>query len=101
MVDSGVTAFDPTGVDRTRSVGSARTLRVVLVAAHGVLALPDTTAPSRCCARPRRDLRGGTSMDPRQNDELVTALRAAARSMAGRRSLQDLEETLGQIVTSA
>ncbi|MDD7918118.1 GAF and ANTAR domain-containing protein [Actinomycetospora callitridis] len=40
-------------------------------------------------------------MDPRQNDELVTALRAAARSMAGRRSLQDLEETLGQIVTSA
>jgi hypothetical protein len=40
-------------------------------------------------------------MDPRQNDELVTALRAAARSMACRRSLQDLEETLGQIVTSA
>jgi hypothetical protein len=40
-------------------------------------------------------------MDPRQNDELVTALRRAARSMASRPSLRDLEETLGQIVTSA
>jgi hypothetical protein len=40
-------------------------------------------------------------MDPRQDDELITALRAAARGLASRRSLQDLEETLGQIVTSA
>ena len=40
-------------------------------------------------------------MDPRQHDDLVTALRSAARSMASRPSLRDLEETLGQIVTSA
>jgi ANTAR domain/GAF domain len=40
-------------------------------------------------------------MDSRQHDDLVTALRAAARGMAGRRSIRDLEETLGQIVTSA
>ncbi|WP_328305844.1 ANTAR domain-containing protein [Actinomycetospora sp. NBC_00405] len=40
-------------------------------------------------------------MDPRQHDELVTALRQAARGLASRRSIRDLEETLGQIVTSA
>jgi hypothetical protein len=40
-------------------------------------------------------------MDPRQHDDLVTALRAAARGLASRRSIRDLEETLGQIVTSA
>jgi hypothetical protein len=40
-------------------------------------------------------------MDPRQHDELVTALRRAARSMASRPSLRDLEVTLGQIVTAA
>jgi hypothetical protein len=40
-------------------------------------------------------------MDPRQHDDLVTALRAAARELAGRPSIRDLEETLGQIVTSA
>jgi ANTAR domain/GAF domain len=40
-------------------------------------------------------------MDPRQDDELMTALRAAARSMASRPSIRDMEETLGQIVTSA
>jgi hypothetical protein len=40
-------------------------------------------------------------MDPRQNDDLIIALRAAARGLAGRRSIRDLEETLGQIVTSA
>jgi hypothetical protein len=40
-------------------------------------------------------------MDPRQNDELVTALRAAARGLARRRSIRDLEQTLGEIVASA
>jgi ANTAR domain-containing protein/GAF domain-containing protein len=40
-------------------------------------------------------------MDPRQNDDLVTAMRAAARALAGRRSIRDLEQTLGQIVSSA
>jgi hypothetical protein len=40
-------------------------------------------------------------MDSRQHDELVIALRRAAGAMAGRRSIRDLEETLGQIVTSA
>jgi hypothetical protein len=38
---------------------------------------------------------------PEQNDKLVLALRTAARGMAGRRSMRDLDETLGQIVTSA
>lgn len=40
-------------------------------------------------------------MNPRHDDHLVTALRQAARGLAGRRSIRDLEETLGQIVTSA
>jgi hypothetical protein len=40
-------------------------------------------------------------MDPGQPDDLVTALRRAARGLASRRSLRDLEETLGQIVASA
>ncbi len=40
-------------------------------------------------------------MDPRQNDALVGALRAAARGLVGRRSIRDLEQTLGQIVDSA
>jgi ANTAR domain len=40
-------------------------------------------------------------MNTRQYDELVIALRAAARGLAGRRSLRDLEQTLGEIVTSA
>jgi hypothetical protein len=40
-------------------------------------------------------------MDPRQHDDLVVALRRAARVLASRRSIRDLEETLGQIVTSA
>lgn len=40
-------------------------------------------------------------MDSRQHDDLVTALRRAARGLASRRSIRDLEETLGQIVTAA
>ncbi len=36
-----------------------------------------------------------------QDDQLVVALRAAARELAGRRSIRDLEETLRQIVASA
>jgi hypothetical protein len=40
-------------------------------------------------------------MDPSQNDELVIALRAAARGLAGKRGIRDLEETLGQIVDAA
>ena len=40
-------------------------------------------------------------MDPGQDEQLVVALRAAARELAGRRSIRDLEETLRQIVASA
>jgi hypothetical protein len=40
-------------------------------------------------------------MDPRQNDELVIALRDAARRLARRRSIRDLEQALGDIVSSA
>ena len=40
-------------------------------------------------------------MDPAANDQLIVALRTAARELAGRRSLRDLEETLGQIVSVA
>jgi hypothetical protein len=40
-------------------------------------------------------------MDTGQDDQLVVALRAAARELAGRRSIRDLEETLRQIVASA
>ncbi|MFC5139271.1 GAF and ANTAR domain-containing protein [Actinomycetospora rhizophila] len=40
-------------------------------------------------------------MDSRDVEQLVTALRNAARQMAARRSMRDLEQTLGQIVTSA
>jgi hypothetical protein len=40
-------------------------------------------------------------MNPRQHDELVAALRAVARDVTGRRSIRDLEQTLGQIVNAA
>ena len=40
-------------------------------------------------------------MEPHQNDQLVVALRQAARGLAQRRSIRDLERTLGQIVSSA
>jgi hypothetical protein len=40
-------------------------------------------------------------MNPRQHDELVTALRAVARDLTGRRSIRDLDQTLGQIVSAA
>ncbi len=40
-------------------------------------------------------------MDTGQDDQLVVALRAAARELARRRSIRDLEETLRQIVASA
>ncbi len=40
-------------------------------------------------------------MHPDENDQLVVALRAAARGLAHRRSIRDLEETLGQIVAAA
>jgi ANTAR domain/GAF domain len=40
-------------------------------------------------------------MDSRQHDDLMTSLRTAARGLTGRRSIRDLEQTLGQIVTSA
>ena len=40
-------------------------------------------------------------MYPEENDQLVVALRAAARGLASRRSIRDLEQTLGQIVASA
>jgi hypothetical protein len=40
-------------------------------------------------------------MQPQQNEQLVVALRQAARELAGRRSIRDLEETLRQIVAAA
>ena len=40
-------------------------------------------------------------MHPDENDQLLIALRAAARTLSGRRSIRDLEGTLGQIVASA
>jgi hypothetical protein len=40
-------------------------------------------------------------MDTGHNDRLVVALRAAARELAGRRSIRDLEQTLEQIVAAA
>ena len=40
-------------------------------------------------------------MLPEENDQLVVALRTAARGLADRRSIRDLEVTLGQIVSSA
>ena len=40
-------------------------------------------------------------MSKEDHDDLTVALRAAARSMAARPSIRDLEQTLGQIVTSA
>jgi GAF domain-containing protein len=40
-------------------------------------------------------------MQPAQNDQLVVALRSAARTLGDRRSIRDLEETLGRIVTCA
>ena len=41
------------------------------------------------------------AMESHQNDQLVVALRHAARGLAQRRSIRDLEETLGHIVSSA
>ena len=40
-------------------------------------------------------------MRPHQNDQLLVALRHAARGLAQRRSIRDLEQTLHEIVTSA
>ena len=40
-------------------------------------------------------------MHPEEKDQLVVALRSAARGLATRRSIRDLEETLNQIVASA
>ena len=40
-------------------------------------------------------------MDTRQDEELVVALRTAARALARQRSIRDLEETLRQIVVAA
>jgi len=40
-------------------------------------------------------------MRPDQHEQIVVALGQAARDLAGRRSIRDLEETLGQIVASA
>jgi hypothetical protein len=40
-------------------------------------------------------------VDPEENDQLVVALRSAAHELAKRRSIRDLEVTLGEIVASA
>jgi hypothetical protein len=40
-------------------------------------------------------------MQPEQSDELVVALRGAARDLVARRSISDLEQTLGYIVAAA
>lgn len=44
---------------------------------------------------------GGIACIPEEHDQLVIALRAAAQGLAHRRSIRDLEETLGQIVSVA
>jgi hypothetical protein len=43
----------------------------------------------------------GATVHPDHDDQLVTALRTAARDLAQRRSIRDLEQTLRQIVASA
>ncbi len=43
----------------------------------------------------------GPHVDPQQHDDLVIALRSAARAMTQRRSIRDLEQTLQEIVSSA
>jgi hypothetical protein len=40
-------------------------------------------------------------MDSRQHDDLVAALRSAARALTNKRGIRDLEHTLGLIVSSA
>jgi hypothetical protein len=40
-------------------------------------------------------------MEPGQNDQLVVALRSAARTLSDRRSIRHLEDTLGRIVSAA
>ena len=40
-------------------------------------------------------------MEPGRTDQLVVALRSAARTLTDRRSIRDLEETLGRIVSCA
>jgi hypothetical protein len=52
-------------------------------------------------ASPLQDPSLGSTVQLQQNDQLVVALRDAARGMARRRSIRDLEETLRQIVASA
>src|SRR3954449_8962930 len=44
---------------------------------------------------------GSTPMYTEQDDQVLVALRNAARDLAQRRSIRDLEETLRQIVASA
>ena len=40
-------------------------------------------------------------MEPGQNDQLVVAMRSAARRLGDRHSIRDLEESLGRIVSAA
>src|SRR5215212_9532746 len=58
---------------------------------------PDVLLPVPSAPRPV----GSTTMSAEQNDQVLVALRNAARDLAQRRSIRDLEETLRQIVASA
>jgi hypothetical protein len=52
-------------------------------------------------ASPPATVKVGATVHPDHHEELVISLRAAARDLAQRRSLRDLEETLGRIVDAA
>src|SRR3954451_16935697 len=58
-------------------------------------------ASTRVCAAPRAFRRRYRAMQPYQADSLVLALRNAARDLVDRRSINDLEQALTQIVAVA
>ena len=96
----------PRGSDELR-----RPCRAVLVHVSAIRSAPRRSRPDgRCAGAPARShvVRASPPrrsrwdpMNSSRHDDLVTALRQAARGLAGRRSIRDLEETLGQIVASA
>src|SRR4051794_24359399 len=65
------------------------------------LRLCSAHAPRRVPARVSARTVEVGPVDPDQNEQLVIAMRNAARALAQRRSIRDLQETLTQIVASA
>jgi ANTAR domain-containing protein/GAF domain-containing protein len=70
-------------------------------AAHVAPALPGVHAPPVVLRSSPLEAESGLHVDPQHHDDLVTALRSAARAIARRRSIRDLEQTLQEIVSSA